>query len=187
MPDFSASAANCHPSFCLWIKVPLPASLLRNGTERHQFLQQRQGRSRNLWKSRRSVSTIFNALTLSRLFVMEKFCDLTKRSAHADVRHGPVSLRLVHLQPLHQPTILLRRQLPRFVFAAWPLIYTLLQPLIQQQEAVTFPVQRLDAVTPPAAEQKQCVCERIQPELLLHEPRETVDAAAEIRIIRELG
>ena len=107
---------------------------------------------------------------------------MTKQSAEADIRHVPVRLRLVHFQPLHQPAVLLRRQLPRLAFAARPLIHAPLQALIQQQKAVSFPVQRLDAVPLSAAEQKQRIAERIQPELLPHEFRKTVDTAAKIRV-----
>ena len=43
----------------------------------------------------------------------------------------------------------------------------LLQAFVQKDEAVSFPVQALDAVSPSPAEQEQCVGEWIQLKLLL--------------------
>ena len=62
------------------------------------------------------------------------------------------------------------------------MIRALLQSLVQQDEAIFFPVQALDTVSPPPAEQEQCVGKRIQFKLLLDEPRQTVYAFAQIRV-----
>lgn len=59
-------------------------------------------------------------------------------------RHCPVCLWLLHAQPLHQPPVLLRRELPRFLTVPRPLEASVLQPLIQQHKAVSFPVQPFD-------------------------------------------
>ena len=56
------------------------------------------------------------------------------------------------------------------------------QSLVQQDEAILFPVQALDAVSPPSAEQEQCVGKRIQFKMLLDEPRQTIYALAQIRV-----
>ena len=49
-----------------------------------------------------------------------------------------------------------------------------------RDEAVLFPVQALDTVSPPPAEQEQCVGEWIQFKLLLDEARQTVYAFAQV-------
>ena len=67
-------------------------------------------------------------------------------------------------------------------FRARPLIRALLQSLVQQDEAILFPVQALDAVSPPSAEQKQRVGKWIQFKLLLDEPRQTIYAFTQIRV-----
>ena len=67
-------------------------------------------------------------------------------------------------------------------FRARPLIRALLQSLVQQDEAILFPVQALDTVSPPSAEQEQRVGKRIQFKLLLDEPRQTIYAFTQIRV-----
>ena len=62
------------------------------------------------------------------------------------------------------------------------MIRALLQSLVQQDEAIFFPVQALDTVSPPSAEQKQCVGKWIQFKLLLDEARQAVYALAQIRV-----
>ena len=46
-------------------------------------------------------------------------------------------------------------------FRARPLVRALFQSLVQQDEAVLFLVQALDAVPPPSAEQEQGIGERV--------------------------
>ena len=65
-------------------------------------------------------------------------------------------------------------------FRARPLIRALFQSLVQQDEAVLFPVQALDPVPPTPAEQEQCVGKWIQFKLLLDEARQTVYAFTQI-------
>ena len=62
------------------------------------------------------------------------------------------------------------------------MIRALLQSLVQQDEAILFPVQALDAVSPPSAEQKQRVGKWIQFKLLLDEPRQAVYAFTQNRL-----
>ena len=61
-----------------------------------------------------------------------------------------------------------------------PLIRALFQSLVQQDETVLFPVQALDTVSPPPAEQEQCVGKRIQFKLLLDEACQAVYAFAQV-------
>ena len=65
-------------------------------------------------------------------------------------------------------------------FRARPLVRALFQSLVQQDEAVLFPVQALDTVSPPPTEQEQRVGEWIQFKLLLDEARQAVYAFAQI-------
>ena len=65
-------------------------------------------------------------------------------------------------------------------FRARPLVRALFQSLVQQDEAVLFPVQALDTVSPPPAEQEQCVGKWIQFKLLLDEARQAVYAFTQI-------
>ena len=54
------------------------------------------------------------------------------------------------------------------------MIRALLQSLVQQDEAILFPVQALDTVSPLSAKQEQCVGKWIQFKLLLDEPRKAI-------------
>ena len=65
-------------------------------------------------------------------------------------------------------------------FRARPLIRALLQSLVQQDEAIFFPVQVLDPVPPTPAEQEQCVGKWVQLKLLLDEACQTVYAFTQI-------
>ena len=82
--------------------------------------------------------------------------------------YGTMRLGLIYTQPLHKPAVLLGSQCSCFAFLSWPLEAAGLQPLVQQYEAIAFPVQCLDAVSASAAEQEQCVGEWIQAKLLLY-------------------
>ena len=103
-------------------------------------------------------------------------------SKHGQSRYRTMRLWLVDLQAFHEPAILLRRQLSRFRLAARPLKTAAFQTLIQQQKSVSFPVQCLDAVSSSAAEEKQRIGERIQPELLLYDVGKPIYPAAQIRV-----
>jgi len=87
-------------------------------------------------------------------------------------------LGLIHTQPLHKPTVLLRCQCPGLAFLPGPLEAASLQPLVQQNKTVALPVQRLDPVSSFAAEEKQCVAKWIQVELLLDKRCQAVYPAA---------
>ena len=64
----------------------------------------------------------------------------------------PAQSRRGIIQPLHQPAVLLRRQLPYLVFRSRPLVCTLFQPLIQQDKSIPLPIEALDAVPLSAAQ-----------------------------------
>ena len=66
----------------------------------------------------------------------------------------------------------------------WPRTKDEVRTLTPQQkyEAILFPVQALDAVSPPPAEQKQRVCEGVQFKLLLDHSGQTVYSFAQIGV-----
>lgn len=64
---------------------------------------------------------------------------------------------LLHAQTFHEPAVLLRRNLTGFFAVSRPLILAIFKPFIQQNETVSFPVQRLDSVPLSPAEQKECI------------------------------
>lgn len=101
---------------------------------------------------------------------------------HAQTGNCPVGFWLFRFQPLHQPAVLLWRQCLHFVLAPGPLEAAAFQPFIQQQEVVTLPVQRLDAVPLPAAEQEQGGLKRIHLELRCHHPGQPVNTAPQVRV-----
>ena len=103
-------------------------------------------------------------------------------SENGQSRYRVVRLRLFNFQSLHEPTVLLRRQTTHLGLAPWPLVCPLFQAFRQQNEAVSFPVQALDAVSPSPAEQEQCVGEWIQLKLLLDHSGQTVYSFAQIGI-----
>ena len=97
-------------------------------------------------------------------------------SEHSQTCYRTMRLWLLDLQPFHEPAVFLRRQTTHLGFVPWPLVRTLLQAFVQQDKAVLFPVQALDAVSPPPAKQKHRVGERIQFKLLLNHSGQTVYA-----------
>ena len=94
--------------------------------------------------------------------------------------YGTMRLGLVYTQTFHKPAVLLWSKRLCFAFLPWPLEAAGLQPLVQQYEAIAFPVQCLDAVSASAAEQEQCIGEWIQIELLLNKSCQSVYSTAKI-------
>src|SRR5699024_5968380 len=82
--------------------------------------------------------------------------------------------------PLHQPAILLRRQSLHFLRAPGPLKTAALQTLIQQQKPVSLPVQCLEPVPPPPAEQKQRPLKGIHLELSLYQIGQPINASLQV-------
>ena len=93
-----------------------------------------------------------------------------------------MGLWLLHLKALHEPTVLLWREFSDLAFAPRPLVDAAFQALVQQNKTVLLPVQPLDPIPAPTAEQEQRVGERIQVELLLYHGGQPIDALAQIRI-----
>lgn len=94
----------------------------------------------------------------------------------------PVCLRLPDTQSFHQPAVLLSSNAERLVLAARPLKLTLFKPLVEQEKAVTLPVERFDSVGSSAAKQKQCVGTRIKLKLLFNDGCQAIDTAAKIGV-----
>ena len=92
----------------------------------------------------------------------------------------PVCLRLLNTQSFHQPAVLLSSNAERFTLTPRPLKLTFFKPLVEQEKAIAFPVERFDSVGSPAAEQKQRVGTRVKTELLFNDSRQTVDPTAKI-------
>ena len=65
-----------------------------------------------------------------------------------------VRFRLVYAQALHEPAILLRCKCSCLTLFSWPLKAAGFQAFVQEDKAVSFPVQRLDPVPASSTEQK---------------------------------
>ena len=87
-------------------------------------------------------------------------------------------LGLVDAQAFQQPAKLLRAEAKHFLPAPRPLVSAAFQALVQQDETIRIPVQRLKAFCPSAAEKKQGIGERIQLEVHLDDAGQTVDSQA---------
>ena len=93
---------------------------------------------------------------------------------HAQSSHWLMRPWLLYAQSFHQPAILLWCQSLDFVLRPWPLKAALLQPFIQQQKSVSFPVQCLQPVPFPSAEQKHHPLKRIHLILALHDASQSI-------------
>ena len=89
---------------------------------------------------------------------------------------------LIHAQALHKPAVLLWSEGSGFAFFPGPLERTGLQPLVQQNKSITFPVQRLDSIPAPATKQEQCIGEWIQIELLLDKRSQPIYPTAQVGV-----
>ena len=99
---------------------------------------------------------------------------------YTQAAHGFVCLRLLCLQPLHQPAILLRRQGLHLFPAPGPLKAAALQTLIQQQKAVSLPVQRLESVPSSPAEQEQRPLKRVHLKLGFYQIGQPINASPQV-------
>ena len=91
-------------------------------------------------------------------------------------------LWLVYAQSLHEPAVLLRCQCPGFAFFTGPLEITGLQPFVQQDKTVSFPIQRFDSIPASSAEKKQRIRKGIQMKLLPDQYCQTVYPTAQVGI-----
>ena len=90
--------------------------------------------------------------------------------------------RLGNGQPLHEPAEFLQRELFEIFFASRPLEPFLRQAFVQQDVSRSVPIQRLDAIRPPSAEQIQRRLIHFLAELGLHKCGQTVYLLAHVRI-----
>ena len=137
--------------------------------------------------SAREMVTVSPVLVwkLSVFFISQLYHISTEKhsiSYNFQTRNRLMCLGLVHTQPLHEPTVLLRCQAPGFTVLPWPLEAAGLQPLVQQHETITLPVQGLDSIPSSAAEQEQLVGKWIQVKLLLDKGCQPVDATAQVGV-----
>lgn len=93
-----------------------------------------------------------------------------------------VRFRLPNTQAFHQPAVLLRCDTECFVLVARPLEPAFFKAFVEKQEAVAFPVECLDSVCSSAAKQEQRICTGIKLKLLLHNGRQTINAASQVRV-----
>ena len=96
--------------------------------------------------------------------------------------HFSMSFRLLNTQSFHQPSVLLSSNAERLVLTPRPLELALFKSLVEQEKAVALPVERLDSVGSPAAEQEQRVGTRVKTELLFNDGCQTVDPTAKIGV-----
>ena len=93
-----------------------------------------------------------------------------------------MGLGLIHTQPLHEPAVLLWSKGFRFTFFPWPLKTSGLKALVHQYKSIAFPVQRLDSIPASATEEKECIGEWIQVELLLYNGSQSVYTTTQISV-----
>ena len=91
-------------------------------------------------------------------------------------------LGLVDAQPFQKPAELLRAEALHLFLAPGPLVSAALQALVQQQETVRVPVQCLETVCTPTAEQKQSVGKGVQLEPVLNDADQSVNAAPQVGV-----
>lgn len=63
--------------------------------------------------------------------------------------------RRVYCESRHQPSVLVRRQLPHFHLGSRPLVSSICQTFIDKKESVTFPQQPFDAIFSSSTEEEQ--------------------------------
>ncbi len=93
-----------------------------------------------------------------------------------------VRFGLFYAQAFHEPAVLLKGQRLCFHATSRPLETAAFKPLVQEHKPVALPVQRLDPITAPPAEQKQRVCKRIQLKLLLNQTCEAINTTSEVGV-----
>lgn len=107
---------------------------------------------------------------------------ISRHLNHAQPRRRAVRFGLFYAQALHEPPVLLKGQCLRFRATSRPLETAAFKSLVQKHKPIAFPIQCLDPVTAPPAEQKQGVRERIQLKLLLNKTGETINTTSEVGV-----
>ena len=105
---------------------------------------------------------------------------LQKTSADRSGLSANKRFRLGNGQPLHEPAEFLLRELFQLRFVSGPLEPFLCQALVQQDISRTVPIQRLDAICPPSAEQIQRRLIHFLAKPGLHQRRQPVDLLAHV-------
>ena len=93
-----------------------------------------------------------------------------------------VGFRLLDLQSLHEPAVLLWREFPDFIRGPRPLQPSFFKAFIEEQETVALPEQGLEPVPATAAKQEKRRLERIHLELLGDDGTEPVNGLAHVCI-----
>lgn len=101
---------------------------------------------------------------------------------HGLFLHFSYRLRLLDLQPFHQPAEGLRVELSQLLCVSRPLEPAIVQPLIQQYIAIAGIIQGFDPICSSSAEQEQTLLIQFCSILPHHDLRQTVYAAAYVRI-----
>lgn len=117
---------------------------------------------------------------MQKVYCFQCFAPFFLHSNHTESKHRTVRLRLLYFQAFHEPPILLWCQTLHLVLVSRPLVCSAFQTLIQKNEAVLFPVQALNPVSPPPTKQKQCIGKRIQLELLLYHAGQTIYSFSQV-------
>lgn len=91
-------------------------------------------------------------------------------------------LFLVDAESLHEPAELLWRQFLQLICCPRPLILSAFKPLVEEDVSVGIPIQGLDPVRSPSAENKQSICLWVHVKGVLDDGSKSVDTASEITI-----
>jgi len=101
---------------------------------------------------------------------------------HSGRLDRPVDLRLIHLQALHQPSVLLSSNASGVFRFSWPLEASVFQPLVEQNKSVPIPVQSFDPVGTSSTEQKQRLFERVKLVLFPNQTGKSINTTPKIGI-----
>ena len=82
----------------------------------------------------------------------------------------------------HEPPELSGIDSAQFGFCPRPLETAVAQALVEQQVAVSGPIERLDSIRPPAAEKEQAVLTQRQAVLQHDDGRQAVDALSQVHV-----
>ena len=89
---------------------------------------------------------------------------------------------LLNTLSYHEPAKTLGIQQSQFCFGPWPLESDVGQALVKQDISITCPIQSLDSVCTPAAEQEQTFFIQMTAELLCHNSGQPVNPQAKVCI-----
>lgn len=96
--------------------------------------------------------------------------------------HRTIGLWLLYFEPLHEPTVLLCHDPTNFISCPRLLVFTMLQTLIQKNDAIPPPVKTFNSVPASATKQEQGVGEGFKLKLLLHQCRKPIYTFSEVGV-----